>query len=103
MNEIITVRQNRHSGAGRNPVTFTHIKKTNCFWIPACAGMTALYFFVFMFLYAAFIRLSIRANTLRQIMIFFVGQLWNKITHKLRPDPLLTQMELTPTILIVRK
>jgi hypothetical protein len=39
--------QHRHSGAGRNPVTTlqkTPIcpNETMCYWIPACAGMTAV-------------------------------------------------------------
>ena len=102
MNEIITIRQNRHAGAGRYPETIGfNMHKHH--WITACAGMTALNFFVFMFLYAVFIRLSIRTSTLRRIVTFFVGQLRNEITHKLRPVPLIDHMELTPVNLVVRK
>jgi len=54
-------------------VTLSTIK-IKILWIPACAGMTAEAFIVFMFFYAAFIVFPYHDKCLTTPMNYFVGQ-----------------------------
>jgi len=54
-------------------VTLSAIK-IKSLWIPACAGMTALAFIVFMFLCAVFIVFPIHGNGLTTPTNYFMGR-----------------------------
>jgi len=45
--------------------------------MPACAGMTAVNFFIFMFFYAAYFVFPNHDNSLSKTIHYFLGQQWS--------------------------